>query len=366
MVACHREGAFAERLRSVGVRCVVIPELVETPARPRGGHSPPASFVANCADLARAVGTLRRTARTWQADLLYGHTTWSNILTAVAGASLELPVVWHIRNDHSSGIISGSMTAVARATRVRALVAVSQAAAAPYRALRDRTLVVHNGFDRARIEAARARPALRADFPHLGGSETILVGAAGRLVPHKGMSSFAEGAWRVRRQAPHLPVRFVVLGGSPRHDPRNRLRELAAAMPPHSLLTGHVDEPERYLADFDLLVVPSVYADPFPRVVIESLAVGVPVLASRIGGIPEAVRDGREGFLVPPGDVQALADRIVMLAANRALRLRMSERARERADRLFDSTVTARRVEAVLTRYGVERSVDTAGAWNHR
>ena len=330
-VVVHRESPIWK-----GVPIHVVPELVETPTRPRPERF---ALLRNCADLAHAVGRLRELAR--DVDLVYGHTTWSNLVAAWAAPGRT---VWHIRNDHSAAAVRAGMLAVARATDVAAVIAVSNAAAAPYLGLRDRLHVIPNGVDLEATRAARAGKRLRREF-HIG-SDECLVGAAGRLVAHKGLEVLARAAASVR------DVRFVILGGNPRHQNGDALATLRAQMPPGTLFTGWLPEPLPYMADLDVLVVPSLYPDPFPRTVIEALALGVPVVASRIGGIPEAVRDGREGFLVPPGDPAALAAHIALLAAQPALRREMAARAFSRAEARYSARATARAVEQVLLATG--------------
>ncbi len=83
----------------------------------------------------------------------------------------------------------------------------------------------------------------------------------------------------------------------------------------------------------DICVVPSVGPEPFGIVTLEAMACGRPVVASRIGGLPIIVEDGASGFLVPPGDVTALAAKIRLLLQDKKLRVRMGAAARRRAER---------------------------------
>jgi glycosyltransferase involved in cell wall biosynthesis len=91
---------------------------------------------------------------------------------------------------------------------------------------------------------------------------------------------------------------------------------------------------EEALAGADCLVLPS-YAEGLPMAVLEAMAYGLPVIATRVGAIPEAVTDGQEGFLIEPGDVEALADRLLRLAEDVSLRRRMGQAARRRAETTF-------------------------------
>lgn len=107
------------------------------------------------------------------------------------------------------------------------------------------------------------------------------------------------------------------------------------------LFLGYQDDVAPFYAAFDALVLPSAN-EGTPVSVIEALAGGRPVVATRVGGVPDVVRDGVDGFLVEPGDVEALADHLGRLAADPALANRMGQAGRER----------------VLKRYSVERLVD--------
>jgi phosphatidylinositol alpha-mannosyltransferase len=93
---------------------------------------------------------------------------------------------------------------------------------------------------------------------------------------------------------------------------------------------GQEDLPALYRSA-DICVVPSVGPEPFGIVTLEAMACGKPVIASRIGGLPIIVEDGVSGFLVPPGDADALAAKIRLLLENKELRARMGAAARQRA-----------------------------------
>jgi glycosyltransferase involved in cell wall biosynthesis len=93
-------------------------------------------------------------------------------------------------------------------------------------------------------------------------------------------------------------------------------------------------------------VVPSIWADPCPIVVMEAMRASRPVIASRIGGLADQVVDGETGMLVPPNDVEALRHALERLLADGALRERMGEAAGRRAHQFLASTVVSR-IESV-------------------
>jgi glycosyltransferase involved in cell wall biosynthesis len=93
--------------------------------------------------------------------------------------------------------------------------------------------------------------------------------------------------------------------------------------------------------------MPSISPENFPYSVLEAFALGKPVIASRIGGIPEMVEDNHTGILVPPGDPAVLAEKIAYLVRNPALTLEMGRNARRRVETDFDAAGHYRKIRQV-------------------
>jgi glycosyltransferase involved in cell wall biosynthesis len=133
-----------------------------------------------------------------------------------------------------------------------------------------------------------------------------VVGAAGRLSPEKGFDVLVEAAERVLRT--ERDVGFILFGDGPcRSELANQINELGLAG--SFVLAGFRPDLDKFLPFLDLTVLPS-HTEGMPNVVLESFAAGVPVVATAVGGTPEVVEDGASGFLVPPGDGEALAERV--------------------------------------------------------
>ena len=111
------------------------------------------------------------------------------------------------------------------------------------------------------------------------------------------------------------------------------------------LLLGQRDDAMRVLAACDVFTLASDN-EGLPVAIMEALALGLPVVATAVGGIPEAITDGVEGLLVPPSQPDALADAWARIAADPELRARLAEAARAGADR-FDIANATRRIEAI-------------------
>jgi len=107
---------------------------------------------------------------------------------------------------------------------------------------------------------------------------------------------------------------------------------------------GHQATVQPWIAAADLLVHPSVY-EAFPRVILEAMALSKPVVASRVGGVPEAVVDGETGLLVPAEDYDALATALAQCLMDVSLRERLGKAGRERVEIFFGAPQHAHLVE---------------------
>lgn len=157
-------------------------------------------------------------------------------------------------------------------------------------------------------------------------SDSVTILFMGRLGERKGTHDLIEAFARI---APSCPQATLVLGGD---GDLPRFHELVAELN----LEGRVDirgwiGPDlkvQTFVDCDIYVLPS-YNEGLPGSVLEAMAAGKPVVTTPVGGIPEAVEEGGNGFLVSPGDVGSLAARLKLLCENHALRNQMGERSRE-------------------------------------
>lgn len=349
----HREGYITDWMRAHGVAFDVVPELMETPLRGAPGQSPVSALWRNLSGWPRGVARLAALAHEHDAQVLYSHGTIAHHQAALAGRKRlngsHPAVVWHIRNDHSRWLTRTAGRFVGSRPPVRAVIAVSNATARPYLGMPTRTEVVHNGVDIEALDASAAPPVLRAT---LGvGPEAVLAGYVGRLVPHKGYEVLLAAARIALERDPRMHVAF--LGGNAPHLGRDAVAEVretargwGLANRIHTL--GYQAEIARYLADLDIVVVPSTCQDACPRAVLEGLALGVPVIASDIGGIPEIVRDDVDGMLVPAGHVDALAHALTTLSGDDRRRKMLGAAGRDRMVRDFDAHRVAGRVAAIL------------------
>lgn len=149
----------------------------------------------------------------------------------------------------------------------------------------------------------------------------------------------------------HPEVRFVLVGVAESDDRETMLRAEVARRGINERVTflGSLegrDKAHAYVSS-TLVALPS-WTEAFPLVIPEAMAAGLPIVVTAVGAIPDYVTDGADGFLLPPHDPAALADRINRLLDDEPLRGAMAERVRERAPREFAIEVGAGRVAEVL------------------
>jgi L-malate glycosyltransferase len=164
------------------------------------------------------------------------------------------------------------------------------------------------------------------------------VGFIGRLSPEKRPDLFVDMAAIVAAQQPD--VDFLVIGSG---SLRNRMERRAAENRAHIMFTGLVPDAASLMSALDVLVCPSD-TEGTPRAVIAAMLAAVPVVATRVGGLPDLIAAGRTGLLVEPGSAGSLAAAVIQLLRNRAAARVIGERARVDAASQFSAQHMADRV----------------------
>jgi glycosyltransferase involved in cell wall biosynthesis len=170
------------------------------------------------------------------------------------------------------------------------------------------------------------------------------VGSVANLKPHKGHEHLLRAAVVVRRSLPE--ARFVLVGQGPL-ERKLRARARALGVEEAVIFTGYREDALQVMQMFDVFVLASVQ-EGLAIALIEAMALGKPSVVTRVGGLPEVVHDGEEGFVVPPSDPLALARAIITVLQDRGLSDSFSAAARRRAD-TFKIQNAVRRIEDVYT-----------------
>ncbi|HZU85131.1 MAG TPA: glycosyltransferase family 4 protein [Polyangiaceae bacterium] len=374
-VVLPRDGAVASLLREDAVvdELHFVADLVENPVQPwrrpmeRRDFAAPAALktarvAANALRGARALARLSSLVRRGGFDLVYCNGTTANFAGAVVAAATGAPALWHVRYTSVPPAVGLLHARLARSDAVRRILCVSRAAASQFARCAAKVHVVHNALDLEAFDPSQVRGRLRAE---LGiGPDVVVVGSHGRVLRRKGYVEFVRaGRLALDRMdgAERSRVAFVVVGDTPQDFRPDHVEECKALAGELGLLgrfhmLGFRPDVRPFVADFDLAVVPSVYADPLPRAVIESMALAKPVVAFDVGGVSEMIEHGITGELVPfePGRdgegasavaVERLAAALARHVRDPALRARQGAAGRRRVEREFDARVHARLIQ---------------------
>jgi glycosyltransferase involved in cell wall biosynthesis len=273
-----------------------------------------------------------RALRRLRADVLQLNliTPWScryALLAALLVAQRGVVAVDHLPRSTTSRLYRAF--AVVSRRRIAARVAVGEASAREaerVEGLRAGSVrVIHNGVPDERLRTRERPPG------------ELVLGSLGRLDPQKGYDVLVEALVS-------LPGVGALLVGDGAE--AEALRRLAAdhGVSERLHITGWQERPRDYLTAMDVFVLPSRY-EGLPLAIVEAMLAGLPVVASDVGSVREAVVDGETGFLVPPGDPSALVRSILRLRDDPALRRGLGEAGRARALREFSVDAMARAYE---------------------
>jgi glycosyltransferase involved in cell wall biosynthesis len=348
VMACLKPGLFPK------VRhCRSVP-LVEVPMRSRFDLRPVRALV----EMVRSGGF----------QLLYAHTARSALVASLVSRITGVPLVYHVQSPTSRDTTRrwrnwiNSLVERFSLRRARALVAVSKSLAEDLRRqgyAATRVAVVHNG--------SPCREGFKGDSPVFverklgqsperklgqspnGRSEWVL-GMTALIRPRKGIEVALRALAALREQG--LPVRFRVVGPFDTPAYEQEVKALACRLGLQEAVdwVGFTRDVDGELARMDLFVLPSLFGEGTPLVLFEAMAAGVPVVSTRVEGIPEIVRDGRDGLLVEPGDPAALAAAIARIIRGEADWHAMRESALARHRENFSDTALAAGIAAVYRR----------------
>jgi glycosyltransferase involved in cell wall biosynthesis len=200
----------------------------------------------------------------------------------------------------------------------------------------------YDAFQTARASLPCARPLSDVEWP--------IVGVVGRLAREKGHQYLIAAMPDMLAYAPKTQLRIV--GAGPMEaELRAQVRRLS--LPPQVTFVGYQRNVYAELARMDILFVPSL-SEAYPIVILEGMAMGLPVVGAQVGGIPEVIADGETGLLVPPRDASALAQAFKYLLSHPETGRRMGQRGQEKAlsdfhpsrfiadhERLYENAVAA-------------------------
>jgi glycosyltransferase involved in cell wall biosynthesis len=209
--------------------------------------------------------------------------------------------------------------------------------------------VLYNGidlteFDLESTETTRWREKYCSDSDHL-----ILVGIVGRISPRKGQDVLIKAVFQLKAEG-HDNIRLLIIGDAFAGN-EYLVDELRAFVNSQGLedtviFTGFIKNPLFIMAALDILVLPSILPEAFPTVVLEAMALKIPVIATNVGGTVEQIVDKETGILVSPGSPNAIAEAIKLVLTDFALRERLQEKGRKQIETQFSLQTMRSQLEA--------------------
>lgn len=300
-----------------------------------------------------ALFRLRSHFRSRGVDLVHTHSSKAGIIGRLAAFLAGVPVVvhtahgWSFNRTQPSGVRRGFVMLERMAAPITdRLIMVSRSNLDEGLASRigraGQYAVVRSGIDAAEFRVAgRSRDEVRSELgcePH-----HVLVGTVACLKPQKGPLDFVRAAAAAHRRCDRL--RFVMAGDG---ELRAEVEMLAGQLGLGDVLRvlGWRRDVADLMRAMDVFLLTSRF-EGLPRVVLQAMASGVPVVATAVDGTPEVVRDGRSGLLVPPESPETAAERVLELVADADLRRRCVDEARRALDETFDIHRMVRDLERI-------------------
>lgn len=196
----------------------------------------------------------------------------------------------------------------------------------------DKVPVIYNGVNLQRFK--KSQPTHRADIlaKFIISPNSSVVVTIAQCIPEKGLNYLIDAAKMVIEA--HANSFFFIVGNGPERTVLER-QAVALGIQDNVIFTGMRVDTEVFLSVADVFVLLSVWEEAFAFSLLEAMASGCPVVASRIGAIPESVQDGMTGILVPPHDAKSAAEAILSLLNNDTLRSNMGFAARQRVENYF-------------------------------
>jgi glycosyltransferase involved in cell wall biosynthesis len=276
--------------------------------------------------------------------LLHAHTPRSLMVAGQAARLAGVPFVYHVHSpagrDSTRWFRNMTNVWLERRTAHRAarLIAVSPSV---------RRYMIEQGFLASHVVyVPNGVPQVPAP-PRSKTPTTWTLGMAALFRPRKGIEVLLEALATLCHRGPLLRLRAIGPFETPGYEAEVRALVKSLGLTAAVDWTGFVVDVGAELSKIDVLVLPSLFGEGLPMVVLEAMAAGVPVVASNVEGVPEAIRGGQDGLLVEPGNAKALVDALDELVSGRLDYPTLSSSSQARHAEHFSAEIMASRVAEV-------------------
>lgn len=286
------------------------------------------------------------TVQSFKPDLIHANNEpLCNRSAILAGKLLGVPVVAHVRGDQQGSMLMQSLFKMPDY-----FIAVSRWVSDSIGRLgvpAEKRTYIYDGIELHKLNVAADGQAFRRQ--HQIPEDAFVVGLVGLLIPWKGQILFVEAARQLLQEMPDAI--FALVGGTPEECQayEAELRKIAEqpGLKGRLVFTGHVSDMAAVYNGLDVVLSASTSPEPLGTMIIEAMTMARPLIAPDHGGAVEMIENGKTGLLFKPGDAQDLAEKILTLYRDSALRNDMGRSARTHALQAFSIEEHVRHVEAV-------------------
>jgi glycosyltransferase involved in cell wall biosynthesis len=350
VVICAEENIGVARLKGAGVKTFRIPlDNRITSIYPRGiglrNCGRVVEFLGQFAK-SRCLDTVTRLLKESGADLLYCADNLSKLIGKIAARRVGIKVIGHCHDVLQHDVLGCTLKAF-NLLLLDKIIAVSEAvrksfpSSGPYGS---KVVTIHNGVDIRRFDPASVGPLIEKDLLFPEG--TVVVAMIGTLDENKGHIYLLRAVQKLKSEGV-MNLKVLIVGQGPEEQAlKSYCKEMAVEE--EVLFLGFRQDVTRILKMVSILVMPTLYYESYGLAAAEAMAMGVPVIGTRVGAIPELVVNGQTGLLIPPGDEEALCNAITYLIDRPDLRREMGRHGRARILEKFSLEKTIARIEEVF------------------
>ena len=326
-VLCPRDGNLHALVEHEGIACCAMPQV----------HARftwrPDRLLRYAVSLVKTTFAVWKTIRCINPDIVHANSVRAGIVATIATAGSKRPVIWHVHDILPRHRMSQAIRLLAYMSRRTQVIGVSHATASAFVGslpFNERARAIHNGIDLDSFPLKKAGSSLFRQEIGIP-DKAFLVCAVGQICARKGLRGLLDAFHRIDQQAPQMHLAFV---GKPVFEHEQQYRDsltttaVAYGIEDRVYFTGERRDVSAALQAADLVVLNSL-DEPFGLVLIEAMSSGTPVLATRVGGIPEVVHDSQNGWLIESGDTVGLASKLLELSQDRERLARVAHFAHE-------------------------------------
>ncbi len=329
IVLLPEDGPFSKKLKDIGIEVLIFPFLIKF-GEP---HS-----IFKIPKILRAIYGITKIIKRKRIDIVHSNSPRAGFLGGLSAKLSSVFSIIHVRDIYLTpfshplkafllDIFSDIIVSVSEATRV----SISE----KRRAIDVKVKVIYNGIDIKKVDALKFRN-VREEMGLR--KEEILIGSIGILHSVKGHDILLRAIPYIKNKFSF--VKALIVGDCLREEEKGYKDELKKivkilGIEENVIFTGFREDIFDILNSIDILVLASKYPDPFPRILLEASAMRKPIVASRVGGIPEIIKNGISGILFEPSDHFALSDIIISLLENRERAEQLARNARKMVEDNF-------------------------------